>query len=252
MALSDGITMIPPSQSPAHRWYPEVVGDLPDAFVKGVWPFMGHEFLTELGTIYPRQESGIVVREIVALAQSGKLEVRRIVDQCGGSGNLGCVLALSLPEARVWTCDLVDKASALARRNVAKHHLEGRVEVRTGDLFRALDGDGLEGTVDAIACSPPFISTGRLGKDRAYLLEHEPREAFDAGPYGISIHMRVVKECLPFLRPGGYLVCEFGEGQAKQVQTLVERARAYDDIRILTDSDGVARAVAARKAIATP
>jgi release factor glutamine methyltransferase len=218
---------------------------------------MGYEFLTEQGTIYPREESSIVVKTIIQLVESGAIkptpgEPLRIVDQCGGSGNLGCVLALSLPQAKVWTTDLLECASALARRNVAKHHLEGRVEVCNGDLFRSLDGLGLEGKLDAISCSPPFISTGRLTKDRAYLLEHEPREAFDAGPYGISIHMRVVKEGLGMLRPGGYLVCEFGEGQSKQVQTLVERSRNYDEIRILSDADGLARAVCARKVIAAP
>jgi release factor glutamine methyltransferase len=239
------------------------MSEKPLAYVRGVWPFMGYEFFAEEGTIYPREESGIVVREIVRLAASGALpgalagtpagtpaETLRIIDQCGGSGNLGCVMAMSIPRAHVWTTDLNEKASALARRNIEKHGLVGRVDALTGDLFKPFDSLGLAGQIDAIGCSPPFISTGRLTRDRAYLLEHEPREAFDAGPYGLSIHMRVVKECLPLLRTGGYFVCEFGEGQAKQVESLVTRARAYDDIRILTDADGVARAISARKAVA--
>jgi release factor glutamine methyltransferase len=231
------------------------VSDLPEAYVKGVWPFMGYEFLTEKGTIYPREESGIVVKHIIELVRSGKIkpapgEPLRIVDQCGGSGNLGCVIALSLPEAKVWTTDLLECASALAKRNIAKHKLEGRLESRNGDLFKPFAD--LAGQIDAISCSPPFISTGRLTKDRAYLLEHEPREAFDAGPYGISLHMRIVKECVPVLRPGGYLVCEFGEGQTKQVETLVTRAKVFDDIEVLSDEAGVQRAIRARKAIAAP
>jgi release factor glutamine methyltransferase len=222
--------------------------ELPEAYQRGVWPFMGREFLTEQGTIYPREESAIVVRTIVELSQSGAIGPEpRLIDQCGGSGNLGCMMALLLPGARVWTTDINEKASALARRNIAKHGLEGRVEARTGDLFKTLDGLGLEGKVDAVGCSPPFISTGRLTRDRAYLLEHEPREAFDAGPYGIALHMRVVKECLPMLRVGGWLVCEFGEGQAKQVESLVARTKAYDELRVLSDADGVARAISARK-----
>lgn len=228
------------------------MSELPEAYQKGVWPFMGREFLTEQGTIYPREESGIVVRGIIDLARSGAIkpapgEPLRLIDQCGGSGNLGCTMALELPEAKVWTSDLLECASALARRNIAKYHLEGRVEAVNGDLFKPFAPLGLEGRIDAIGCSPPFISTGRLTKDRAYLLEHEPREAFDAGPYGLSIHMRLVKECLPLLRPGGYLVCEFGEGQAKQVEQLVNRTKSYEDVRILKDADGVERAVSARK-----
>jgi release factor glutamine methyltransferase len=233
------------------------MSEKPLAYVLGVAPFMGREFLAEPGTIYPREESAIVVKTIIALAEAGAIsappgEPLRIIDMCGGSGNLGCVLALSIPGARVWTADLLACSSALAQRNVAKHGLADRVEVVNGDLFHSLEGRGLEQKVDAIACSPPFISTGRLTRDRAYLLEHEPREAFDAGPYGISIHMRLAKEAPAMLRPGGYLVCEFGEGQAKQVESLVTRTRAYEDIRILSDDDGVPRAVCARKAVVAP
>lgn len=229
----------------------------PLAYVRGVCDFMGHEFLAEPGTIYPREVSAIVVRAIVELAQAGTLRPDagaplRIVDQCGGSGNLGCVLALSLPDAHVWTTDLMPVSSALARRNVAKHDLGARVEVATGDLFHALDGLGLEQRIDAIACSPPFISTGRLTRDRAHLLAHEPREAFDAGPYGIAIHQRVAKDSLSMLRAGGYLVCEFGEGQAKQVESIVNRTHGYDEVRMLSDAEGVPRAICARKSVAAP
>jgi release factor glutamine methyltransferase len=218
---------------------------------------MGYEFFAAPGTMYPREVSAILVNTVVDLVRSGALTAQpgqplRLVDQCGGSGNIGCVLALSLPEARVWSTDLMPVSSALARRNVDKHGLSGRVEVLTGNLFGALAGLGLEGAIDAVTCSPPFISTGRLTRDRAYLLAHEPREAFDAGAYGIAMHQRLAKESVPMLRPGGYLVCEFGEGQAKQVESIVNRARAYDDVRVLSDSEGVARAICARKAVAAP
>src|SRR5262249_47159364 len=150
---------------------------------------------------------------------------------------LACMMALLMPEAHIYSTDLMARSSELAKRNVAKHQLEGRVEVQTGDLFKALDGLGLEGKLDGIGCSPPFISTGKLAKESAHLLELEPREAFDAGPYGISIHMRLVKEALPMLRPGGYLVCEFGEGQGAQVQKLMERVKSahgtWAEIRIV-------------------
>jgi release factor glutamine methyltransferase len=227
-------------------------------YARGRAPFMGHEFFVEPGTLIPREVSAILVDAVVDLVRAGALAPSspgaplRFVDQCGGSGNVGCALALRLPNARVWSTDLVPASSALARRNVEKHGLGGRVTVATGDLFKALDGLGLEGTIDAVTCSPPFISTGRLARDRAFLLIHEPREAFDAGPYGISMHMRLVKESLPMLRPGGYLVLEFGEGQAKQVEGLATRAGGYDEVRVLVDAGGVARAICARKAVAAP
>lgn len=233
---------------------PRVTEDTrPEAYVRGVAPFMGYEFFSEPGTMYPREVSAILVTTVVDLVRSGALVAPpgrplHLIDQCGGSANIGCVLAFSLPEAKVWSTDLMPVSSALARRNVEKHGLGGRVEVATGDLFGALAGRGLEANIDAITCSPPFISTGRLTKDRAHLLEHEPRAAFDAGPYGIAMHQRLAKESAPMLRAGGYLVLEFGEGQDKQVLSIVNRTKAYDDVRLLSDAEGVPRAVCARRA----
>jgi release factor glutamine methyltransferase len=236
---------------------PTPEAEVPLAYVRGVWPFMGYEFFTAPGTMYPREVSAILVTTVVDLVRTGALvpapgEPLRVIDQCGGSANVGCVTALMLPEARVWSTDLMPVSSALARRNVVKHGLESRIEVATGDLFHALDGMGLEGKIDAITCSPPFISTGRLTRDRAYLLAHEPREAFDAGPYGIAMHRRLAQESGPMLRPAGYLVLEYGEGQAKQVESIVARTHHYDQIQVVSDAEGVPRAICARKAAVTP
>jgi methylase of polypeptide subunit release factors len=59
---------------------------------------------------------------------------------------------------------------------------------------------------------------------------HKPREAFDGGPYGLS-QQRVVKDALPFLRPGGILLFEIGLGQERQVKMLFDRAKTYENIR---------------------
>jgi release factor glutamine methyltransferase len=64
------------------------------------------------------------------------------------------------------------------------------------------------------------------------------------------MHQRLARESAPVLRPGGYLVLEFGEGQAKQVESIVARTKAYDEVRVLSDAEGVARAVLCRRAVA--
>jgi release factor glutamine methyltransferase len=166
---------------------------------------------------------------------------------CCGVGNIGVAIAAALPGAYVWSADLTDECVAAARRNVSLHALEERVSIVQGDLFAPLAELGLEGSVDMIVCNPPYISSGRLAADRAHLLEHEPREAFDAGPYGLSIHQRVVRDAPSFLRPGGHLLMELGEGQACQVGRLVERSGCYTSIRFASDASGVERVVIAER-----
>ena len=118
---------------------------------------------------------------------------------------------------------------ALAQANVVRLSLNSRIIVRQGDLFAAFGNDNLAGAVDMIVCNPPYISSSRLDSKSAYLLDDEPREAFDGGPYGISILQRLVREAVDFLKPGGWLLCEFGEGQERQVTALLARTKAYED-----------------------
>jgi release factor glutamine methyltransferase len=122
-----------------------------------------------------------------------------------------------------------------------------RVSLHQGDLFGAFEALAIEGTLDLVVCNPPYISEKRLANESAHLLDLEPREAFSAGPYGLSIYMRVVKEAMAFLRPGGALLFEVGAGQERQVQILIERSKAYGHITVVRNEAGVARVVHGRR-----
>jgi len=203
--------------------------------------FMDVELLVEKGVLVPRAETELLGATALEVAP----ERARIIDMCCGSGNLACALASRLPQARVWASDLTDACVSLAKRNAEFAGVPDRVVVRQGDLFSALKE--LEGSIDLIVCNPPYISQAKLAGERAALLENEPREAFDGGPYGLSIHQRVVKEALPFLKPGGHLLFEIGLGQDRQVRLLFERARAYEGLRTVANAAGEVRVIAASK-----
>lgn len=240
------------------------VAGTPLAYLFGHARFMGVELLSEQGALVPRQETEILGRAALELLL--EVATRRgsvtAIDMCCGSGNLACALATLVPSARFYASDLTDGCVRLARKNVEHLGLGERVTVVQGDLFAPLSGlselsqpttdgqpggeGGLEGRVDVIVCNPPYISTGRLGKDRAHLLEHEPREAFDGGPYGLSIHQRVIREAPRYLRPGGWLLFEMGLGQEKQLSILFDRSKRYEAVELDRDEAGAPRVVRAR------
>lgn len=202
--------------------------------------FLGIELETEGDVLRPRAETELLAtRAIALLADAG--DAPCVVDMCCGSGNLGVAIAVKHPSARVWGCDLTDGAVAVARANAARLGIADRLTICQGDMFAALDGAGFAGLGDMIVCNPPYISTYRLEGESAHLLANEPREAFDGGPYGISLLQRVVREAPPFLRPGGWLLFEFGLGQERQVAALVARAGAYGPVSFATDADGAPR-----------
>jgi release factor glutamine methyltransferase len=223
------------------------MSDATTAYARGLQDFMGLQLLVAPGALVPRAETELLGTRAVSVAErlrSGAGPVR-VVDMCCGSGNLACAIAVHVPEADVWACDLTDECVELSRRNVEHLALAGRVRVRQGDLFGALSADGLEGQVDLVVCNPPYISSARLAQ-RSDLSE-EPREAFDGGPYGLSIHQRVLREALSYLKPSGVILFEFGLGQDRQLVKLLERTRQYESVELVADAAGENRVVSARR-----
>lgn len=208
--------------------------------------FMDIEIELAPDVLVPREETELLGRNAVQRLRDRTGPVM-VIDMCCGSGNLALGIAAALPLAQVLGADLTDSTVALARRNVGLLSLQQRVSIRQGDLFAALEGDGLEGEIDMIVCNPPYISTSRLEGDSAHLLDSEPREAFDGGPYGISIHQRLIRDAVAFLKPGGWLLFEFGEGQDRQAAALLSRAKAYEPVSFAHDAQGKPRVAIVRK-----
>jgi release factor glutamine methyltransferase len=55
--------------------------------------------------------------------------------------------------------------------------------------------------------------------------------------------MRVTKDAPRYLRPGGILLFEVGLGQERQVTKLLERSKAYENIKVVTNEAGEGRVV---------
>jgi release factor glutamine methyltransferase len=231
----------------AHAMAKRRAAGTPLAYAIGHVTFMDIDLIATEGALAPREETELLGNTALAAFRAAGSASPQVIDMCCGSGNLACAIAHHLPDARVWASDLTDGCIAVTRRNLAHVGVSDRVVVAQGDLFAALAEFDLEGKIDAVVCNPPYISQGKLATDRAELLAYEPREAFDGGPYGLSIQQRVVKAAVPFLRPGGVLLFEIGLGQDRQVKMLFERAKAYEDIELHSNVAGEVRVISGRR-----
>ncbi len=221
-----------------------------ESLERGWVRFMGLELHAAAGALVPRAETellGETATRIIAdrLARSGK---QLVIDMCCGAGNLACGIASRIEHARVFAADLTEGSVAVARKNVEKHGLGGRVSVHQGDLFDAFADVPEKGEIDVVVCNPPYISTSKLTTERQHLTEHEPREAFDGGPYGIAIHQRVTREALAWLKPDGVLLFEVGVGQDRQVSILFQRAKGFTAVTTVVNETGEVRVLFANKA----
>jgi HemK-like putative methylase len=207
------------------------------ALRQGKVRFLDLELEVAPGVLVPRRETELLAR--TAIARLKELATPRAADVCCGSGNLACALAASTGAA-VFAADISESCVALARRNVAALGLS--VDVQQGDLLQPLVPLA---PFDLIVCNPPYISTGRLAERGD--LSDEPREAFDGGPYGLTVHQRLIKEAPPLLAGQGTLMFEFGVGQARQIERLFARAGGYHDVTMICDDSGQPRVAVATR-----
>ena len=219
----------------------------PLGYLTGLTRFMGSEFESGPEAMIPRAETEILARAALGLLQEMPQgsEPLVVIDLCTGSGNVGLALALREPRCRLFGGDISEGAVRLAARNAARLGLQDRAEFRVGDFLEPFRRAGLPPAA-LITCNPPYISTASVARLPTEILGFEPKAAFDGGPFGLSLLMRLIKEGFEFLGPGGWVACETGLGQGEVVANMFKRSNNYRSVNTFQDAQGAIRAVAAR------
>src|SRR5262249_30457118 len=125
----------------------------------------------------------------------------------------------------------------------ARHGVADRVGFRHGDLIDPIRG----GVFDAIVANPPYVVEGARPALQPEVRDYEPSVALFGGRDGLGIVTRLVAGAPACLRPGGWLMFEFGFGQDVEIETLIGEAPALEFVDVRRDLDGIARTVIARR-----
>ena len=220
---------------------------VPIEYLLGKAAFMGLQLTCTPAALIPRAETELLARtalELIGQRRDGSRPLT-IVDMGTGSGNLAVALAVHAPDVRILASDVSPEAVELARLQVADFKVQDRVTVFCGDLYEPLLAAGHAGTVDVLVCNPPYLPSSTLAKLAREIIDHEPKVALDAGPYGINIYRRLITGAVEMLKPDGVLVFEIGAGQEKLVDRLLDGVGGYPTIRHHHDADGLVRVISA-------
>jgi ribosomal protein L3 glutamine methyltransferase len=177
---------------------------IPAAYLTGVSGFAGLRFEVDARVLVPRSPlAELIERRFAPWIEARR--VRRVLDVGTGSGCIAIACAKYLPHARVDALDLSDEALEVARSNVRRHRLTGRVRLLKSNHFSALRRT----TYDIIVANPPYVGARELrGLPPEY--RHEPRMALAAGPSGLDSVRIILREAARHLRPRGLLIVEVG------------------------------------------
>jgi release factor glutamine methyltransferase len=223
----------------------------PVAYLIGHKEFFGIDFIVDQRALMPRPETELLVELALGFARRRTKDERPmnldqpplvigrssfvIADIGTGSGAIAIALALHLPTAQVIAIDISPDALALARQNVARHGLDGRVRLLQGDLLEPLNEP-----VAMIVSNPPYTILAEI--DEGVRL-HEPHLALDGGSDGLDVYRRLLHQAPAKLHPGGAVLLEIGATQAAAVMDLGRRAFPEAIIRVHRDLAGLDRVV---------
>jgi release factor glutamine methyltransferase len=205
----------------------------PTQYITGVQEFYGREFRVTPDVMIPRPETEFVVETVHRMAP----DARRIVDAGTGSGAIAVTCQLE-SGAEVTATDVSLPALHVARSNA--HALGAAVRFVRCDLATALAGN----SVDVIASNPPYVpQLDEAGLQRE-VREFEPHIALFGGASGLDYYRRLIAESPRVLRPGGWLIVEFGIRQLGPVQDML--GASWTETRVVDDLAGLPRVLAAR------
>ena len=177
----------------------------PLEYVLGWAEFAGLRISVTPGVFVPRPRSEFLVWEAAALLGP----TGTVLDLCCGSGAIGAALLAARPGLALTAADLDPAAVECARRN-----LPAGTEVVQGDLFDGLSERFRRG-FDVIAANAPYVPTQDIPLLPPEARSYEARAALDGGPDGLGLHRRIAADAPGWLAPGGRLLMETSERQAR-------------------------------------
>jgi protein-(glutamine-N5) methyltransferase, release factor-specific len=210
----------------------------PIQYITGHQEFWRLDLLVTPAVLIPRPETEHAVEAALELARN--LESPRIVDVGTGSGCIALALASELPHAQVEATDISAEALAIAKINAERLGLP--ITLAQGDLLENLLSRGP--VFDLIISNPPYVGESEADKLQREVRDHEPHSALFGGVQGLDIFRRLAPQAHEVLRPGGWLVLEIGYSQEASVRELLQ---GWNEIRSVTDLQGIPRVVVARK-----
>lgn len=205
----------------------------PLAYILGEWGFRRLTLAVDPRVLIPRPETEIVVERCLELLRP--IERPRVLDVGVGSGAIALAIADERSDASVVATDSSADALNVAAENKARLDVNGRVELRHGDLLA-----GASGPFDLVVSNPPYVPPEDVNGLPPEVL-HEPLEAL----VGSGRQAEVAEAALAVISPGGVIVLEVGDGQAPEVEATL-RSIGYADVRSTRDLAGCQRAVEGR------
>lgn len=180
----------------------------PAAYLTGEAWLQGVPFTVDERVIVPRSLIAECLADATIDPWLGE-HTQQVLDLCTGNGSLAVLAAMAWPDVQVTGTDLSADALAVARLNIARHHLEDRITLAQGDGLAAISGR----TFDLILCNPPYVNAASMAAlPPEYLAEPQIALSGNAagGQDGMDFIRPLLRQAASAMTEQAVLVLEIG------------------------------------------
>lgn len=182
--------------------------------------FMKMTFYVDENVLIPRQDTEILVEEVIKIAK--KINAKKILDLCTGSGAIAISLAKYIENSEITAVDISSKALNIAKINSKNNNVENQITFIESDLYKNLPKE----KYDIIVSNPPYIKKEIIKKlDKE--VQREPKLALDGGYDGLDFYRKIVSKADEYLKFHGYLCLEIGYDQKEEVEEIISKQEKY-------------------------
>jgi len=145
----------------------------PIQYIMGHTFFYGLKFFVDKNVLIPRQDTEIIVDDIVK--NYSKANNLKILDICSGTGCIAIALKKNIPEANVFAIEISDKAIEIMKKNCIENDTTD-IEIYKYDILSDKKFP-FKQEFDLIISNPPYILENEKSQIHKNIINFEPEIA---------------------------------------------------------------------------
>jgi release factor glutamine methyltransferase len=220
----------------------------PLQYILGHQEFWSTDLRVDPRVLIPRADTEFLVEQALSiLSKISSVKPPTVLEIGTGSGAVAIALSREVRNVFLVATDISRKALRLARQNAKENTVLERIAFIHGDLFSPFRLFEEREPFDLILSNPPYIVRSEIGNLAREVKDFEPIVALDGGEDGFDFHRKIISRCPKYLRRGGWLLLEVGQGQAREVSEMLEKTGRFGPIERIQDLSGIERVLKAQK-----
>ncbi len=206
--------------------------------------FWSIDFKVDPRVLIPRPETELLVEQsLLILAGTSFKRIPSVLEIGTGSGAIAIALAKEVKHIFLVATDISRDALVLAKENAKSAGVQHQIKFVNGDLFGPFRSSKERKSFDLILSNPPYIIRPEIGSLAKEVRDYEPIIALDGGEDGLEFYRHLVFQAPFYLREGGWLLLEIGQGQGPLVSELIKEGGNFLKPDCVPDLSGVERVV---------